>query len=156
MNSANPQTIIKPVLSHTADWFSKALPEPTKKNFSTQLGVHFEEVREMIQALNPLNPVTADIMLAAETVLHTLALHLKQNENVVAVKSKIEYLDAICDQIVTATGCGYNSRLDVVGGLNEVNRSNFSKFVNGVPIYDENQKIAKGPDYSPADLSAFV
>lgn len=45
---------------------------------------------------------------------------------------------------------------DIVGALQEVNRSNWSKFENGEPIFDENGKIKKGPNYRPPDLSKFV
>ncbi len=46
--------------------------------------------------------------------------------------------------------------MDIVGALQEVNRSNYSKFVNGRAVFDENGKIKKGPDYSKPDLTKFV
>ena len=45
---------------------------------------------------------------------------------------------------------------DVVGGLDEVNRSNYSKFVDGQPLFDENRKIKKGPQYSRPDLTPYL
>jgi hypothetical protein len=37
-----------------------------------------------------------------------------------------------------------------------VNRSNYSKFdKNGYPIFNENGKIAKGPDYTPPNLEGL-
>ena len=65
-------------------------------------------------------------------------------------------LDAICDQLVTATGFAYMMGLNPVGGLSEVNESNWSKFVDGEPQFDVNNKIKKGPDYRKPDLSPFV
>jgi hypothetical protein len=44
----------------------------------------------------------------------------------------------------------------MVEAMDEVNASNWSKFVDGQPIVDANQKIAKGPGYFKANLSAFV
>ncbi len=150
------ETKSKAVLSETADWFRKAVPEPEPKNFSTQLGVHFEEVREMLHELNPLTPFTADIILRTDYALAALAKHLKDNERVVGIRSKLEYLDSLADQAVTLTGCAHMSRMDLVGALDAVNASNYSKFVDGKPIFDENKKVAKGPDYRKVDLTPFV
>ena len=65
-------------------------------------------------------------------------------------------LDSLCDQIVTATGVAHMFGMDIQGALNEVNRSNWSKFVDGKPVFDINGKIAKPATYSKPDLSAFV
>ena len=46
--------------------------------------------------------------------------------------------------------------MDPVGGLAEVNESNWSKFVDGEPQFDENKKIKNGPNYRKPDLSPFV
>jgi hypothetical protein len=45
--------------------------------------------------------------------------------------------------------------MDIVGALREVNRSNYSKFVNGRAVFDENGKIKKGADYSKPDLTGL-
>ncbi len=148
--------LAKPILSETAKWFREAVPEPIAKNFTTQLGVHFEEVREMVHELNPLTPHTADLLLAADYALHSLAKHFKDNEGVVALKNRAEYLDALADQIVTAVGCGHMAKADIIGALDAVNASNFSKFVDGKPIYDLDRKVVKGPAYQKADLTSFV
>ena len=34
------------------NWFKAAKPNPTEKDKSTQIGAHFEEVSEMMQALS--------------------------------------------------------------------------------------------------------
>jgi hypothetical protein len=38
----------------------------------------------------------------------------------------------------------------------EVNASNWSKFVDGHPLFDTNQKIQKGPDYVKARLEPYL
>ena len=45
---------------------------------------------------------------------------------------------------------------DIMGALAEANRSNWSKFVDGCPVFDANGKIAKPASYSPPELSPFV
>ena len=46
-------------------------------------------------------------------------------------------------------------KLPILDALHEVNRSNWSKFVDGNPVFDENMKIVKGPNYFKPDLSKF-
>lgn len=143
-------------LSDTVSWFEKAVPSPDSKNFHTQLGVHFEEVGEMVASLKGTNRLTQSMLTNALVALHGLALHLKFANNVIDVPDEVEFLDSICDQIVTVSGVGHMRDLDVVGGLNEVNHSNFSKFFDGEPLFDVNRKIIKGPRYFKPDLTSMV
>lgn len=146
-------------LAATYDWFGKAIPEPTDKNLHTQLGCHLEEVAEMLDAVTPMTSFTKDLLKDACNALNMLSAHLKQSEGKIVVHQgdRTEFLDAICDQIVTAAGCAYMHKMDVVGGLGEVNRANYSKFAdNGNPIFDANRKIMKGPNYRAPDLTEFA
>ena len=72
--------------------------------------------------------------------------------------NNLAFLDSIADQLVTATGCATVHGMDPVGALNEVNRSNFSKFdEQGEPIYHpETHKLMKGPNYSEPNLAPFI
>lgn len=68
-------------------------------------------------------------------------------------------LDALTDlQYVldgTYLACGLQDYKDKA--LAEVHRSNMSKLgANGKPIYREDGKILKGPDYSPPDLLSVL
>lgn len=145
-------------LSNTKAWFEKAVPNPATKNFTTQLGVHIEEFYEMLIELTPQDTVTREALAdAIITVLH-LATHVKTHGGLHVESDKhIAFLDSLCDQLVTATGVGHMSNFDIVGALSEVNRSNYSKFdADGNPIFNENMKVIKGPDYSPPDLTPFI
>jgi len=148
------------ILEDTKNWFEKAIPEPTDLNIHTQLGVHFEEVAEMIETLTPTNAFMKNHLHQALVAVQTLSKALKGQTNQIMLvgADRVDFLDAICDQIVTATGCGYMAGMDVVGGMNEVNRSNYSKFdaKTGEPIFDDNRKVMKGPNYTKADLSEFA
>lgn len=154
----DPRTVCKPVLSETKGWFEKAVPDPQTKNFTTQLGVHFEEVAEMITELTPENDEVGQAILDALTANKHLGELLKRSGGVhVKDENRRLFLDAICDQLVTGTGTAHMLGMDPVGGLNEVNRGNFSKFdENGEPIFDENMKVTKGPNYVKPDLTPFV
>jgi len=146
-------------LAKALSWFEKAVPEPADQNFHTQLGCHLEEVNEMLMVLQTKDYPTQIYLDCAKSALHSLSMHLKTHTGVVSIADadREEYLDALCDQIVTVTGCAHMSDLDIMGGMTEVNRSNFSKFnESGDPIFDPNMKIMKSADYEKPDLSSFV
>ena len=146
-------------LLQTYEWFQSARPLPTSKDFHSQVGVHFEEVAEMLDEITGLNEEATSRILLAKLAMRDLATYLKTSDDVIAVEENqvINFLDALCDQIVTATGVGYVSDMDIVSAMDEVNRSNYSKFGDdGLPIFDENKKVIKGPNYSKANLSTFI
>lgn len=144
-------------LTITDLWFKRAVPSPTKKNFHVQHGVHFEEVGEMIEQLAGADAVSENFVREIEFQIKRLATALKTGQIEIAIKDRKEYLDALCDQIVTATGCGHTAAVNVPKGLERVNASNFSKFdENGMPIFDENGKIAKNmATYKKADFEGL-
>lgn len=148
--------MIKDILTKTLAWFEKAVRQPNSKNLHTQVGVHLEEVNEMLMEISTPVLQTQQYLDRAKTALHALSTHLKSSDNVIIIADREKYLDALCDQIVTATGCAHMSRLNILGAMDEVNRSNFSKFVNDEPIFNENMKVMKGPAYTEPDLAHFV
>lgn len=150
----------KSTLHSILNWFRLAKPEKTKRNFQIQLGVHLEEVAEMIDTLETDNQdVMRDIGLA-HMALEGLAHRLKTDPNcgvwVDGFELRHDFLDSLCDQIVTATGCAHFANLQLPEALDEVDLSNYSKFVNDKPVFDEHGKIAKGPHYFKPELSQFV
>lgn len=112
----------------------------------------------MLEVLKSDNPIQSMLITDVKTALTTLADRLKAygEDTYVKESDRAELLDALADQIVTATGIGTFLGMNVPGALSEVNRSNYSKFVNGEPVFNENQKVMKGPDYTPPELSPFI
>jgi predicted HAD superfamily Cof-like phosphohydrolase len=142
-------------ISITALWFKRAVPTPTDKNLQVQTGVHLEEVCEMLDAMLP-DANSAAAFFKTKTALFNLAEGLKKGIYKVEIADRKEVLDAVCDQLVTATGIGHMLGMDVPEGLNRVNSSNFSKFGrDGQPIFNENGKIIKGPSYAPPNLEGL-
>lgn len=139
-------------------WQKRARPETSKRKLEVALGVHLEEVCEMLEAvcLNIQGEAWQGEQTNAYHYLNKLAKFLKDGSaEITAINPKM-FTDSICDQLVTGVGVGYNATVDIVGALAEVNRSNWSKFVDGEPIFDENGKVAKGPNYSKANMAPFV
>lgn len=148
MSSDNKYLLVSGI-ERTKQWFEQAIPEPTDEHKSIQLGCHIEEVAEMLSAVD-LHEWANDIDL--------LATDLKVGDDAASNLSinKKELLDSLADQIVTAVGVAHMFGMDISGALEEVNRSNFSKFENGKPVFDDNGKITKGCNYTPPNLKPFI
>ena len=135
------------------EWFKAAKPNPSTADACVQIGCHYEEVSEMSAALND------DVQYALEAT--ALSYKTNHSEFIGAIEelstdARVELLDALCDQIVTAVGVAYMMGMDIESALAEVNRSNWSKFEGGVPVFNAQGKIAKGVEYTPPELSDYI
>lgn len=143
-------------LFDTLTWFAKARPEVSDQDRASQLGVHLEEVVEMLDALGG-DGKALPALLNVRRVLNDFAEKVKKGEYVLRVVNHELFLDSLCDQNVTGAGVAYTYGYDFHGAMEEVNRSNFSKFgEGGNPIRNEHGKIMKGPNYSKAELGPYL
>lgn len=148
------------------DWFKTAKPMPVDKNITTQMGAHFEEVNEMVVALSnsiveaDLETEKADLhnkLKAAQNALYELSQALYKDSGFKFPNgTRVELLDSLADQVVTATGVAYFHKFKWDEALTEVNQSNYSKFENGKPVLNEDGKIMKGKDYFKPNLEKYV
>jgi len=137
-------------------WHRRARPKPTEEDFSVQLGCHFEEIVEMIDTLDFSSDGVEYEVRSTRVALNALARMLKSGELSATINDRKEFLDSIGDQVVTSVGAGYCAGMKTADAVAAVNRSNYSKFdKNGYPIFNENGKIAKGPDYAPPNLEGM-
>lgn len=134
------------------NWFKAAKPNPTSKDVMVQFGCHFEEIKEMCHAMNLY---CDDVALQELRFKSNCAPYLKGVESI-DENQAVKILDSLCDQVVTAIGAGYMMGFDMAGALDEVNKSNWSKFKDGIPVFDENGKIAKTDGYFKPDLAKFL
>jgi NTP pyrophosphatase (non-canonical NTP hydrolase) len=144
-------------------WFRKAVPRPTNQNTHSQIGVHLEEVAEMLQLLQSAGAnqrVRDELQLAVDVINHVqrqIKGFTEGSEILLKYLNREEILDALCDQIVTAVGVAHMLDMDIENALLEVARSNDSKFdQEGKPIFNEQKKILKGPNYTPPHLTPYV
>lgn len=138
-------------------WHKRARPKPTDEDFNVQLGCHFEEVVEMIDTLDfeSCDGIEYEVR-TTRVALNALARMLKNGELIARITDRKEFLDSLADQVVTAVGSGYCAGMKTAEAVTAVNRSNYSKFdKNGYPIFNENGKVAKGPDYAPPNLEGM-
>lgn len=145
--------------SKTTQWFELAVPTPTKLNVHVQLGVHVEEFAEMCDSL-VIETKDANKLAAWRSLTQCakiMATALKTGEATIVSVDQQELLDSLCDQRVTATGIAHMFGFNFDGAVEEVDNSNFSKFKDGKPVFDENGKIAKNmATYFKPDLTKYL
>ncbi|WP_230586393.1 nucleoside triphosphate pyrophosphohydrolase family protein [Gallibacterium anatis] len=138
------------VITKIKEWFEVAVPQPTEKNQAIQIGCNLEEVAEMLNVFNPMLGEYIDLYARSYKEWKTL-------DNIDWTDYKlIKLLDALCDQIVTAIGVAHMFGFDIKKALAEVNKSNWSKFENGKPVFYKNGKIKKGKYYKEPELEMFI
>ena len=72
-------------------------------------------------------------------------------------KNLKEVADALTDILYVTYGAGHAFGIDLDKCFDEVQNSNMSKLgENGKPIYNENGKVMKGPNYFKPDLNKFI
>ena len=68
-----------------------------------------------------------------------------------------EVADALADILYVTYGAGHAFGIDLDKCFDEVQNSNMSKLgQNGKPIYNNDGKVMKGPNYFKPDLSKFL
>ena len=72
-------------------------------------------------------------------------------------KNLVEVADALTDILYVTYGAGHAFGINLDDCFEEVQSSNMSKLDNnGKPIYNENGKVMKGPNYFKPDLSKYI
>ena len=82
---------------------------------------------------------------------------LDELKNAIKDNDIVEVADALTDLLYVTYGAGHSFGINLDKCFAEVQRSNMSKLDNeGKPIYSENGKVLKGPNYSRPDLKKFL
>lgn len=140
-------------------WFEIAKPEPTNQDIVKQIAFCVEEFTEMLEAIR------CDFMVGQMKTLKAELMSISDDrgacDRYVANFDKVALLDALCDQIVTATGVGVFMGAKFIPALEEVNRSNYTKFIpydgGYLPYIRPDGKIGKNPEtYEEPELAQFL
>lgn len=133
-------------LLRTLNWQSKITQTPTDKTKMVAIGCMIEEIAETYNALS---------LIDESKTQESLGVSFKTGEKSYAdlVIDRRSLLDGLCDIVVTCVGVACMFDLDINTAIARINDSNYSKFVDGVPIFDDNGKVKKGPNYIPPDLT---
>ena len=82
---------------------------------------------------------------------------LEELDHAIKDKDIKEVADALTDILYVTYGAGHAFGIDLDKCFEEVQSSNMSKLdINGKPIYNENGKVMKGPNYFKPNLSKFI
>mgnify|MGYP000255789648 FL=1 len=72
-------------------------------------------------------------------------------------KDLLEVADALTDILYVTYGAGHAFGIDLDACFDEVQNSNMSKLgLDGNPIFNDQGKVMKGPNYFKPDLSKFI
>ena len=82
---------------------------------------------------------------------------LEELKDALDQKNLKEVADALTDILYVTYGAGHAFGIDLDKCFAEVQNSNMSKLdENGNPIYNENGKVMKGPNYFKPNLQKFI
>ena len=82
---------------------------------------------------------------------------LKELKEAINKKDLQETIDALTDILYVTYGAGHAFGVDLDKCFEEVQNSNMSKLDNnGKPIFNENGKVMKGPNYFKPNLNQFL
>jgi predicted HAD superfamily Cof-like phosphohydrolase len=97
-----------------------------------------------------------------DTNLAALRLDLIQEEvqelrDGLGKNSMLEIADALTDILYVVYGAGHAFGIDLDDCFNEVHSSNMTKLgADGRPLYRDDGKVMKGPNYREPDLTPFI
>ena len=120
---------------------------------------NFEKVKIFMETFE--QEVKSKSSLSSDKI-NSLRLSLIQEEldelnKAIKDKDIVEVADALTDILYVTYGAGHAFGIDLDQCFNEVQNSNMSKLGDdGKPIYNENGKVMKGPNYFKPDLSKYI
>ena len=120
---------------------------------------NFEKVKIFMKTFG--QEVKSKSSLSSDKI-NSLRLSLIQEEldeldKAIQDKDIVEVADALTDILYVTYGAGHAFGIDLDQCFNEVQNSNMSKLGDdGKPIYNENGKVMKGPNYFKPDLAKYI
>lgn len=144
--------------TRTARWLEACGKRPGMQAASVQVGCHLEEVCEFLRTLRIDSEGYAQLIHRTVTDLEWFASKLKKGEQTVHIPLhlRVDALDALCDQEVTANGIAYLSEFDKPAADAAVLASNEAKLIDGKPLILEGGKIGKPEGWKAPNLESFV
>lgn len=125
---------------------------------STQI-TNFEKVGDFMEAFGQevlYIPTMPDFNLSALR-LDLIEEEVQELRDGLGKKSMLEIADALTDILYVVYGAGHAFGIDLDDCFHEVHSSNMTKLgADGRPLYREDGKVMKGPNYREPDLTKFV
>lgn len=126
---------------------------------SNDFETNFEKVENFMRAFGQEvkdHPELADFN-TAELRLELITEEVQELATAIDNDDIVEIADALTDILYVVYGAGHAYGIDLDDCFDEVHRSNMSKLgEDGKPIYREDGKVMKGPNYSAPDLEGVI
>ena len=120
---------------------------------------NFEKVGDFMEAFGQevlCIPTMPDFNLAALR-LDLIEEEVQELRDGLGKQSMLEIADALTDILYVVYGAGHSFGIDLDDCFHEVHRSNMTKLgEDGRPMYRDDGKVMKGPNYEEPDLDQFV
>ena len=120
---------------------------------------NFESVGDFMEAFGQevlTAPTSPDADLAALR-LELIDEEVQELRDGISKGSMLEIADALTDILYVVYGAGHAFGIDLDECFFEVHRSNMTKLgPDGRPLYRDDGKVLKGPNYSQPNLEQFV
>jgi len=120
---------------------------------------NFEKVGDFMEAFNQevlYVPTLPDFNLAALR-LDLIEEEVQELRDGLGNQDLLEIADALTDILYVVYGAGHAFGIDLDDCFDEVHRSNMTKLgEDGRPLYRDDGKVMKGPNYREPDLDQFV
>tara|TARA_B100001564_G_C20213638_1_gene478463 strand:+ start:126 stop:503 length:378 start_codon:yes stop_codon:yes gene_type:complete len=120
---------------------------------------NFEKVGLFMKTFGQEIKITPSLSTEKINNLRISLIDEELNELKEAIKNKDlkETVDALTDILYVTYGAGHAFGVNLDQCFDEVQRSNMSKLgENGKPIYNDQGKVMKGPNYFKPDLGKFL
>ncbi len=118
---------------------------------------NFDMVEDFMNAFGQDVEKTTGWTSVAELRYELIREELEEMREALDSKDMVGIADALSDLLYVVYGAGHSFGINLDACFNEVHRSNMSKLgADGKPIYREDGKVLKGPDYSEPDLKKIL
>ena len=118
---------------------------------------NFDMVEDFMNAFGQDVEKTTGWTNVAELRYELIREELEEMREALDSKDMVGIADALSDLLYVVYGAGHSFGINLDACFNEVHRSNMSKLgADGKPIYREDGKVLKGPDYSEPDLKKIL
>ena len=120
---------------------------------------NFEKVKQFMQTFGQEVKIKASFSDEKTNQLRfdLISEELEELKNAMESKDLLEVADALTDILYVTYGAGHAFGIDLDKCFDEVQNSNMSKLGDdGKPIFNDQGKVMKGPNYFKPDLSKFI
>lgn len=128
-------------------WFEAVSPNPNDRQRAIQIGQHLEETAGFAHSLG--DPELMHQL--ARVANYYREIGRKHHTHA----DRRELLASCCNSIIALVGVAHMFGFDIVHAMSEVNRSNWSKFADGRPVFDHRGNLSRSENYSRPNLEGF-